>query len=207
MSFRSLIVGFCFLIFEPVFSKFACPINLSVNISNGHSNGTHIFTDDGLIYPPNLYFTEAGDTFGCICNITNCIRKCCPQDEVFFGHECIQTDLLGINFTVPVHREFEQTRFGNFHFVYNRDCNIDYYRLFPDIYEEDAFLIQENGSLFFPSSGDYINQHMFCVDNFLDIDENATSTIVFSAVVCFPEDQSPDIVYSFGTYPIQFTAS
>lgn len=44
------------------------------------NNGSFFYV--GIDYPPELRWTDGNVTYGCICKVRNCIRKCCRNDEV-----------------------------------------------------------------------------------------------------------------------------
>ncbi|XP_011139232.3 probable G-protein coupled receptor Mth-like 3 isoform X2 [Harpegnathos saltator] len=58
-----------------------CLASLSVVLKNG-SGGDDGFIYDGTVYPADLRWTDGNLTYGCICRLRNCIRKCCHSDEV-----------------------------------------------------------------------------------------------------------------------------
>lgn len=37
---------------------------------------------DGIVYPAQLRWTDGNVTYGCVCKLRYCIRKCCRGDEV-----------------------------------------------------------------------------------------------------------------------------
>lgn len=55
-----------------------CSVSLSMFLEN--SNGS--FTHDGMVYPPDVRWTDGNFTYGCICRLRWCIRKCCRRGEV-----------------------------------------------------------------------------------------------------------------------------
>lgn len=203
MTFRKLTQVVClFLTIGSTLtdSDFTCPVSLSLNISSGTSNGSHIFAD-GLVYPPGLYFKQDNDVFGCVCNITRCIRKCCPPGKIFYRGACLQLNSAEGNFEVLVYAKEELLGLGNFTYLYNHECAGEYYRLAPEEFPDDITYIQADGLMYFPDVPISIEQHMFCVDNFLNDVNSTNSSVEFSGIVCFPEQPIlNDELYSFGTY-------
>lgn len=55
-----------------------CSVSLSVVLENGDGD----FTYDGVVYPADLRWTDGNLTYGCICRLRRCIRKCCRSNEV-----------------------------------------------------------------------------------------------------------------------------
>ncbi|XP_066147741.1 probable G-protein coupled receptor Mth-like 10 isoform X8 [Euwallacea fornicatus] len=69
----------------------ACEV--TVDITNGTRNGTSI-THDNITYTKNDYITNSSGTFGCVCNVSNCILDCGSS-----GH----ANLKGIQLTNIIH--------------------------------------------------------------------------------------------------------
>lgn len=64
----------------------------SVDITDGKTfDGTII--KDGVTYLPKHVFEKnvSGEimTFGCLCDIKNCFRKCCPIGSVMLARKCV----------------------------------------------------------------------------------------------------------------------
>ncbi|XP_056629654.1 G-protein coupled receptor Mth2-like isoform X3 [Diorhabda sublineata] len=53
----------------------------SVDITDGIRSGTNITKDD-ITYTEKNYFVQGDSIKGCICNVKQCIRKCCDEGEV-----------------------------------------------------------------------------------------------------------------------------
>lgn len=63
-----------------------CAIELSIDITDSVYNETErTYEKDNVVYDSANYFIEDGVTRGCICNLRNCVRKCCGYDEVLDG--------------------------------------------------------------------------------------------------------------------------
>ncbi|XP_018567318.1 probable G-protein coupled receptor Mth-like 10 isoform X5 [Anoplophora glabripennis] len=54
--------------------------NISVDITNGVQEGTSIISD-GITYTENDYYINGSEIRGCICNVKQCLRKCCLEGE------------------------------------------------------------------------------------------------------------------------------
>lgn len=198
MMFSSVncIAFLLFVNFPFAFLQAKCPLSLSVDLSDPEfSNRTHIIKNN-IVYTSDDYYYIDDVPFGCICKKTRCIRKCCPPDEIFVNNVCNKTD-VSYNFTIDVYNKKVKEVASDFHFLYNKDCNLDFYRLLPEIFPDDVFFIQKSGLIYFPTTEDYMKQDMFCVENFLNT-VNVTELIVtYSAIVCFPEQRST-IIFSIG---------
>lgn len=52
--------------------------DLVQDITDGFKVGTAIIKDD-VRYEPKNYYIENETIFGCVCEVTKCLRKCCPE--------------------------------------------------------------------------------------------------------------------------------
>ncbi|XP_072397066.1 G-protein coupled receptor Mth2-like isoform X14 [Diabrotica undecimpunctata] len=64
-----------------------CPKFLSVNITDGYKEGENI-TQDGITFSSQNYFVENSNIYGCVCNIKNCVRKCCENHSYLNNGVC-----------------------------------------------------------------------------------------------------------------------
>ncbi|XP_072750318.1 probable G-protein coupled receptor Mth-like 3 isoform X2 [Anoplolepis gracilipes] len=122
---------------------------------------------DGIIYPAHLRWTDGNVTYGCVCKLRDCIRKCCRGDEVLRKDLTKQPVCQKIfhNDTMPARVEVktpdlrlsrdqmaeEVQHVGklkdHFLLVENFICPTFTYALNPDEYQEDKVILQTNGSL------------------------------------------------------------
>lgn len=111
------------------------------------SDGSVIFEDTK--FPPKYVFSKnvSGElkTFGCICELKNCFRKCCHFGFVFnvSSKECVKSseDLIvnyGLNFSfVNAFQRNVGYKESGFGFVYGRPCEAVY------LEDEGNLLLQE----------------------------------------------------------------
>ncbi|XP_074038801.1 G-protein coupled receptor Mth2 isoform X5 [Leptinotarsa decemlineata] len=159
-----------------------CPKILSVNLTNSKKIGSKI-TEYGVTFNKENYFVENGSTFGCICDIKKCIRKCCETGE----SDCVSTD------KVENYKFYNETRpiavnANDFFFLHHDHCEVNNYK----ISLEKQFYLQENGFLYgFDFIADYMmfSPKEYCLDF---VNKSLT------AFVCFPESEEPTSVYSTG---------
>ncbi|XP_063920677.1 G-protein coupled receptor Mth2-like isoform X4 [Zophobas morio] len=193
---------FFVLLFSTVNSlKTPCPKVLALDITTGNRYGSLIVKDD-LTFNENNYFAENGTIYGCICNIRNCIRKCCGPNEIMVNKTCTPDDTT-LNYkihsgTVEINSTVKH------HFIHNMDC--DYYRILlrPHHSSTDSFYIQENGSIHLPNflKRKMRNPEHFCVETFeYDMFEMRRMT---SAIICIDpddieeEDTAAKVVHLYG---------
>lgn len=71
----------CVIIFG--ISSFVEALNcdIFVDITDGTRDGNTI-TKNGITYTPENYFEDQSTVKGCICNVIQCVRKCCEDGQV-----------------------------------------------------------------------------------------------------------------------------
>lgn len=178
-------------------SQFPCSVNLTENITNGKKTGD-VIEKDNITYSPDTYFTLNGVIRGCVCNITNCVRKCCPNGFAFTNGTCVERSALP-PLLLALHEgsKFVENRSASkYHVVYGHYCKKGKYRLFPD-YPGDEYYFQTNGTLYVP---EVVPPHIkgpdgYCVDNILK-----ANRIEFGVYLCVTveENQAKSTVYSIG---------
>lgn len=64
----------------------------SVDITDGEVHSGTVLKD-GVLYPSDFVFAKnvSGEvkTFGCLCEVKNCFRKCCPVGTVMRARQCV----------------------------------------------------------------------------------------------------------------------
>lgn len=69
-----------------------CGDNVSVDLSDMDTFRDGSIMKNGVHYPPKFIYsknvTGVIKTFGCICELKPCFRKCCPMGSVMLGREC-----------------------------------------------------------------------------------------------------------------------
>ncbi|XP_043283137.1 G-protein coupled receptor Mth2-like [Venturia canescens] len=188
---------------RPCLKSLAMSIS-DIDLETIYPNGTLLH--EGILYPPKWYWHEENVTYACLCEITShCIRKCCPSNEILAGSlilECVNNDKSdkGIGEIALLRSELAQdlrnlSRIED-HFVLVKNqyrCPNGKYKLEPEKYDEDRFVLQSNGTLV---TGDNIfPQWKYC----LDVHENHPGVRV---LVCHnpevPEIVVGRIIYPFG---------
>lgn len=108
-----------------------------------------------------------------------CIRKCCEVDYVMRGKRCVLRN--DSDWHIPVYRETDVTTQEHIEYIVGMiNCDNGFYKLEPDVYDDDVHYLQTNGSLWKPVTGEMLAFEKFCIE---DLGDNATS-----AFVCFEED-------------------
>lgn len=151
-----------------------CPLELSVDITDGVNNNGEI-TKDGVCYTNENYYNKDGRIYGCACNIKNCLRKCCPLGMGMNYTSCEST-------TYDVSSNIQQyivqgSNISNFFIIDGIVACTDKVRflVYPRKSGQDNFSIKENGHLNWESE-DY-DATEYCLDYF--VDDNT-----FAAVLC-----------------------
>ena len=130
---------------------------------------------EGLVYPPHLYWHDDNLTYGCACEVQeNCLRKCCQYGEVLSDNirpECIK---LPENKTIPEifpepHQLADEIRnlskiTDRFVLIKNRLCTNVAYKLQPEEYDEDKFVLEADGTLSTKGTKDVLPQWKYCMD-------------------------------------------
>ncbi|CAH1179458.1 unnamed protein product [Phaedon cochleariae] len=158
----------CLLIALSLGQELPCPINLSVNISDGSPVPGGI-EKDNVTYPQKDIFTSGGVIWGCVCNFRKCIRKCCAQNETKVHGQCVK-DIIH-PFEVIFYEEKEVTsvaHLDDFFIIYGSNkCDSNFSRYSPDS-GADIFM-QPNGKLLFheeDSDPTYFDPQDYCLDVF-----------------------------------------
>ncbi|XP_044763933.1 G-protein coupled receptor Mth2-like isoform X5 [Coccinella septempunctata] len=134
------------------------------------------------------------------CRNAACIRKCCPEDQIYFRRKCINS--TGLGFPIKVYDGQEEKTSGEvvFNLIHEKHCEegIDI-RLEPNSFEEDAFFVQSDGSMLMPILELTVPYNMYCLEHF-KLSPNDTVT-EFSALRCDDSielDNPESKVYSQG---------
>lgn len=167
-----------------------CSPPLSVVLENGtddatRENGTddaileNSYVHDGIVYPAKFRWTAGNVTYGCICKMRSCLRKCCGYDEVLStnsksGATCQkmpQNDTengmpelrLAVNLMSKEIKHIDNLG-QHFHLIQDNVCpsGSKKYSLNPNDHEE-AIILQANGS-FSDLDGEIVPFWKFCID-------------------------------------------
>ncbi|VEN35604.1 unnamed protein product [Callosobruchus maculatus] len=138
-----------------------------VNISDVVRNRGEI-VKDGVRYTPEDYFQENGTTWGCICHVKKCVRKCCESHKkVWNGTKCVQD--FRDNFQLTFYENVavvDSASLSDFEVVFGAECAEDYVHILPDT-DSDIY-VQTDGSLYVQSFDYTYDYASYCVDVFED---------------------------------------
>ncbi|KPI95688.1 putative G-protein coupled receptor Mth-like 2 [Papilio xuthus] len=110
-----------------------CEDKNSIDISDGVLRDGTIFKN-GLAFPPKYVykknFNGVNETRGCVCELRNCFRKCCPMGSVMYRKNCTQmreqdilmNDGLDIFFMNALQRRMKFDKSDDLFLVYGRPC-------------------------------------------------------------------------------------
>lgn len=162
-------------------SQSLCEKYMSVDLSKAQMIDND-FLMNGTRYNNGNYFNDNGTLRGCICNIKNCIKKCCGPDEKYVNKICVKNHE---QFHVPIYSNTSLRKSdgsNDFEFIYTKACPNNYVRIKAD--SPDDLFVQENGSLFVKNFDTIYDVEKYCIDTF----NNETS-----AYLCeFYEEQFTD---------------
>lgn len=156
-------------------NKNLCDTKDSVDITNGEllSNGTIL--SNGILYPPkHVYFNnETLRTYGCVCKVKNCVRKCCSIGSVMYMNATFKSCAYLPDEGIMMNRGFNlhyvnrvkknvKLNDSDFGYVYGKPCD--------DVYLEDkSWFLQEVSQYNELSIGTYTLQKIdFRVDSRLN---------------------------------------
>ncbi|KAL0103551.1 hypothetical protein PUN28_017664 [Cardiocondyla obscurior] len=168
--------------------------------SRSPKNNGSIF-HDGVEYPAELRWTDGNVTYGCICRLRNCLRKCCRNDEVLRNRDLKEnptcqkmlqngtssedTEARTPDLRLLRHQmseEIQHINKLNQHFLLVQDniCPDTVFDLNPDEYDEDTIVLQANGSLV-DVDGKLYPFWNYCIDWKLTVDR-------IGILVCYTAD-------------------
>ncbi|XP_037294539.1 G-protein coupled receptor Mth2-like isoform X2 [Manduca sexta] len=180
-----------------------CELKNSVDISNGTVFRDGSIVHKGITYPPEYVISQnvSGEvrTFGCVCKLKHCIRKCCAPGSVMFINETkkgcsemLENDIItnyGLN--LSYYQSFKKNVLlfeSGFGLLHGRPC--------PNVYVEDdaKWFLQEDGKLFIMISGNIppwliLGPENYCIDTFVHEDSSGERTTQLDALICFAEKQ------------------
>ncbi|KAB0792052.1 hypothetical protein PPYR_14013 [Photinus pyralis] len=126
----------------------------------------------------------------CAQNLT-CIRKCCDVDYVMREKTCILRNDTDLN--IPVYEATEVTGQVIVEYLVGFiNCDHGFYKLEPNVYEDDAYYLQTNGSLWMPNTGEWLGFEEFCLENMGGNE--------ISALLCFSERMMISLPFLFATF-------
>lgn len=188
----------CFLLLAVAVAgeKILCPLHVTENLNDGRKIGSAI-VKDGLVYPRGTFFEHDGDLKGCVCNVTRCLRKCCPDGEAAVNNKCAS---YGESFQVQTYVDesfLDERPVDSFYLLHGNFCRVGKYKL-DTTFAPDRFYLQPSGNMYMPESDpSLIFPHEFCIEQFVNTKTNKTDV---TALVCFGDGNiiKKTRVYSLG---------
>ncbi|XP_053592814.1 G-protein coupled receptor Mth2 isoform X1 [Microplitis demolitor] len=199
-----------------------CPESLSLPLEPFDEliflpNGSIIHQD--IIYPKKYLRIDNNTNnnrniiYGCVCekgfSKNPCIRKCCQDNEILKTtiekSECIkinETNNIKIPDLLPANNQLSNDLkntsglSNNFKIIKNMICPYGMYRLEPERYTDDEFIIFSNGSL--KTTEIILSQSEYCID----WNENLNNIIVIVCHIPQSEDQEFDNPIKTIVHPI-----
>lgn len=168
--------------------------------------------------PDHLRWTEGNVTYGCVCMFRNCIRKCCPSDEVLRGNFTLKQPWCqklthNVTMSAKVKDKTPDLRLSKeqmteevqnetsisgqlkdyFLLLENFDCPSGFYPLNPND-SQDKVILQANSSLV-DASGTVYSLWNYCIDWQVTFDR-------IGILICMPQDNNKnnkeDTIYHVG---------
>ncbi|KAJ3662706.1 hypothetical protein Zmor_007041 [Zophobas morio] len=129
-----------------------CPKVLAINITGGTTDRNNSITKDGIVFEKNNYFVSNKTTFGCVCNIMPCIRKCCRAEQKMVNRRCGPRNNASMSFLIydGIVATNITPYYEHFHLVYSKKCKRTKALINPYKDLRDTFYVQANGTLFLP---------------------------------------------------------
>ncbi|KAG7308450.1 hypothetical protein JYU34_005657 [Plutella xylostella] len=177
-----------------------CGDNVSVDLSDMDTFRDGSIMKNGVHYPPKFIYsknvTGVIKTFGCICELKPCFRKCCPMGSVMLGRECaampehdnITNHGLAVHYINNLIETVDiRSKSNPFAMFYGRPC--------PKVYLSDdgREFVQKDGKLHIESPEDVPpwilrTPDKYCVDTFVLEEEDGVISSRLDALVCFSTD-------------------
>ncbi|XP_013145251.1 PREDICTED: G-protein coupled receptor Mth2-like isoform X3 [Papilio polytes] len=189
---------FLILLYVCEFNSQPCEDKNSIDISDGILKDGKIFKN-GLAFPPKYVykknFNGVNETRGCVCDVKNCLRKCCPMGSVIYGRNCTQmTDKdiimnegLDMFFMNAFQRRIKFDKFEDLFLVYGRPCK--------SVYKEDdgPWFVQKDGKLFVELTTNIppwtvLSPDKYCIDTFFYEDGDGNTKTRLDALACFADE-------------------
>lgn len=149
-------------------------IILDQNKINKFENGSIMYNK--LVYPAESYQVFGNKTYGCICNLQSCLRKCCKRNEILgegirpnctplSNESLIQKSLVLEQNQLAAEIQQISRLSDQFFLIEDMQCseNLSKLLLEPENIEEDAYVVQANGTLQ-TFNGDKYEAWNYCLD-------------------------------------------
>lgn len=165
-----------------------CSKTLTVDISDGVLSDS-VISKYNVKFGKNNYYSENGMIFGCICQLKNCVRKCCAENESLIETKCSSLYNRNINYKFYNGKVLDTSNETNdVFFLHNDFCQSSSY---VKIMLDGKFYLQSNGSLYDVdiASEDQQNYKMYsmeeyCLENVLYHKENEVTIWKLEAFLC-----------------------
>lgn len=167
------------VVISAVNAKYPCEINRSIKILGGDHLDDSSIQFNGITYDPSNYFEDKGEIYGCPCNLKQCIRKCCDDNQYIDTNKTCST-INGIN-NIQIDLQDITVSDITTYALLTGKCNGPSFLVDPSNSSEDSFLISANGELIWAEQS--IDVDHYCIDYI-------RSTDVLKALVCEEGDVS-----------------
>lgn len=132
------------------------------------------------------YYIVNGTSYGCICNLKQCVRKCCGPNEIFNDNtrNCTIKENFVHNFTFHIgDAPISNFKSDNLHLIHGWTCPNSSMRIIIFPSEDESMYLQSNGSLLHSFDGTYDTLHVehYCVEYF-----ETETDLKYGAFRCFP---------------------
>lgn len=154
-----------------------CNKLLTVDISDGTVNNSTLITKYGVHFGIKDYYNENGRILGCVCEIKNCLRKCCEYGYGMVGRDCsISPNNLTYTF-YDLKQPILFNKTNDLFIIRNKSCENSSYK---KIFLEGKSYLQKNGSIYgfdiasgVPEKYKMYNPEEYCLDLVYLTDENS----------------------------------
>ncbi|KAJ2949298.1 hypothetical protein O0L34_g6250 [Tuta absoluta] len=141
---------------------------------------------------------ENGLEKACVCLKKTCVRKCCPVGQGYEAHLKKQCMEVNSRFDPPVWDDYSQLRNTNatdlFHFVVGKqNCSNEVRVRIGQVVEH--IHMKQDGQLYI-SLPDFVPPYTikgpdkYCIDTFVEYDENGDPRYTLDALVCYADDEN-----------------
>lgn len=165
-----------------------CDEELAIDISEGQLLPDSSMDFDGVRYSPRDYGVRNGTTFGCLCGLRTCLRKCCPLGQYLFDKVCVESARTFSSVGVSD----DSHLIAGYSIISGNSCHGKPRLLLDPREENQRFHLKEDGRLEVPSHREEYGLLDFCVDYIQEED-------VAKALVCAVDGHSAAQYYWIGT--------
>lgn len=161
-------------------ANYPCEITRTIKISDGVYLNASTILYNGIFYDSSNYFEDEGEIYGCPCNLKQCIRKCCDDNQYIDTNKTCSS-VTGTNIENQL-QSITDSDISTYAILTGK-CNGPSFLVDPGNSSEDSFTISANGELIWAEQS--IDVDHYCVDNI-------RSTDVLKALVCEEGDASTE---------------